>query len=642
MKVSRFFKELPWGWILAYWGLSYLGHLVGLAFRQSSVATLFFFPAGLTLAFLLVVGPKYAPLAAMPHMLRGLIAPFPHSFLPGVVLGLFHAQAYGLIAYLLKSHFRIDIRLKSLRDIGWMLTLAAIIPLLSGWGAMTFLQSEGILPLEALRLNIFQFWLGDLTAILAFTPFLLQWVVPAVQGTPRPLPKAMSRIELLEILAQTSLLVLLPHLWSLVGAERGWAFLHLAFLPFLWIGLRQGLPGVTLALPLGTLMIAIYAPMVPQGLRTHPNDVSYFLVALAATSLFMGAAFSERLRAQRSERQQAMRLRQLLDGTPVTIAVHQGGRFTYVNEAGAQLLGFKGPEELLGQDIRIVIHPESLELAGKRIKQAETTSGPIGSAEERLQRPDGSTVDVEMHTTGFLEGGKPTIQVVAVDITRRKEAERQLHGLLKEKELLLREVQHRVKNNLQVMASLLNLQSGHAQQTETKRALQEAQDRLRTLSLIHQRLDPTPQPVPVNLSEFLEQLAQRLTRSYALVPGQVDLDLRMASLTMSVETATRMGMLLNELLSNCFKHAFPLGRHGRVEVRLWQEPEGDVHLVVADDGPGLAKDFKLEEATTLGFQILLSLTEQLKGSLTQERGPGCTLHLRFPPPEVMEPFPKPP
>ena len=633
MKVSQFFKELPWGWILAYWGLSYLGHLVGLAFRPSSVASLFFFPAGLTLAFLLVVGPQYAPLAALPHMLRGLIAPFPHSFLPGVVLGLFHAQAYGLIAFLLKNHFRIDIRLKSLRDIGWLLTLAVVIPLLSGWGAMTFLQSEGILPLEALRLNIFQFWLGDLSAILAFTPFLLQWVVPAVQGTPRPLPKTFTRVELVEILAQTSLLVLLPHLWSLVGAERGWAFLHLAFLPFLWIGLRQGLPGVTLALPLGTLMIAIYAPPVPQG--THPNNVSYFLVALAATSLFMGAAFSERLRAQRSERQQALRLRQLLDGTPVTIAVHQAGRFTYVNEAGARLLGFKGPEEMLGQDIRTVIHPESLELAGQRIRQAETTSGPIGSAEERLQRQDGSTVDVEIHTTGFLEGGNPTIQVVAVDITRRKEAERQLHALLKEKELLLREVQHRVKNNLQVMASLLNLQAGHAQHSETKNALQEAQDRLRTLSLIHQRLDPTPQPVPVNLSEFLEQLAQRLTRSYALVPGQVELDLRMASLTLSVETATRMGMLLNELLSNCFKHAFPLGRRGRVEVRLWREPSREVHLVVADDGPGLPQGFKVEAATTLGFQILLSLTEQLKGTLSKEPGSGCSLHLRFPSPEAM-------
>jgi PAS domain S-box-containing protein len=340
------------------------------------------------------------------------------------------------------------------------------------------------------------------------------------------------------------------------------------------------------------------------------------------------------LRAQRKEQEQALRLRQLLDGTPITIAVHQGGRFTYVNEAGARLLGFASPEKVIGTDIRHIIHPESLELATSRIREAEQQKRPLESAEERLRRVDGGIVDVEMHTTGFLEDGLPSIQVVAVDITRRKEAERQLQALLLEQEFLLREVQHRVKNNLQVVISLVSLQSLHAKELETRKALQEVQDRLQTLALIHQRLEPAPQRSPVDLSHFLEQLAQRLTRSYALDPGQVDLDMRMAPLHMDAETATRLGMLLNELLSNCFKHAFPLGRRGRVEVRLWAEDDGEVHLVVGDDGPGLPPGTSLETATSLGFQILLSLTEQLKGNLRLEEGLGCTFHLRFPAPGV--------
>lgn len=629
----RGLKELPWAWILGYWVLAYLGHLLGLAFRQSPVVSLFFFPAGLSLTFLLIVGPRYAPLVVLPHLLRGLSVPFPHSWLPSLVLGLFHAHAYGLMAYLLRGPLKIHPRLKTLRDIGVVLVLAGTIPLLSGWGSMAFLASEGVIQPGTLLPYTLQFWLGDLTAILVFAPFLLQWVVPSLQGARRRLPQTVGGMELLELAVQAALLVALPNLWAFLGPERGWAFLHLTFLPFMWIGLRQGLPGVSLALPLGTLLIAIYAPRIPTSLLAHPNDLSYFLVALASTSLLAGAAFSERLRAQRSEQQQALRLRQLLDGTPVTIAVHQGGRFTYVNEAGAKLLGYSAPREIIGTDIDLALHSESRELAHARIHQAETQRGTLGVAEERLCRLDGGIVEVEMHTTGFLEDGKPTVQVVAVDITRRKEAERQLNGLLKEKEFLLREVQHRVKNNLQVMGSLLNLQASHAKEPETRRALQDAQDRLQTLALIHQRLDPAPHPVPVNLSQLLEQLAQRLTRSYALSPGQVDLDLRMAPLDMSTETATRLGMLLNELLSNCFKHAFPQGRRGHVEVRLWQE-ENEIHLVVGDDGPGLPPSLTLAGATSLGFQILRSLTEQLKGNLELEGGLGCVFHLRFPPPEA--------
>lgn len=631
---SKGLRTWPWGWILAYWVLSYIGHQLGLTFRQSPAVSLFFFPAGLTLTFLLVVGPRFAPFAMVPHLLRGLAVPFPHPWLPNIVLGLLHAYAYGLMAYLLRGPLQVNPRLKSLRDIGLLIALAGSIPLLSGGCAMAFLVSEGAIPPHTQIPFTIQFWLGDFTANLVFVPFLLQWVVPAIQGNPRKLPSSFPRLEVLEMAVQTGLLVAIPQFWALLGSAHGWAFLHLSFLPFMWIGLRQGLPGVSIALPFGALLVAIHAPRIPTALLANPNELSYFLVALAATSLLTGAAFSERLRAQRKEQEQALRLRQLLNGTPITMAVHQGGRFTYVNEAGARLLGFANPAEAIGTEVSRVIHPESLDLAQSRIREAERQKGPLESAEERLRRVDGGIVEVEMHTTGFLEEGLPSVQVVAVDITRRKEAERQLQALLSEQEFLLREVQHRVKNNLQVITSLVSLQSLHAKQPETRKALQEVQDRLQTLTLIHQRLEAAPQRNPVNLSHFLEQLAQRLTRSYALSPGQVDLDLRMAPLDMNTETATRLGMLLNELLSNCFKHAFPLGRQGHVEVRLWSEDDGNIHLVVGDDGPGLPPDLSLETATSLGFQILRALTEQLKGSLHREEGLGCTFHLRFPSPEV--------
>lgn len=625
-------KGVPWGWIAAYLPLAYLGHLLGLAFRQSSAVSLFFLPAAITLVFLMEVGPAYAPLAILPHVLRSLTVFYPASLKVGLVLGLFHAHAYGLMAYLLTHQVRIHPRLESLRDVGWLVALGGTLPLLSGAAAMAFLASEGVIPPETQVLQTFQFWVGDLLALLLFVPLFLQWGVPALQGQ-GALRRPSRRFEVLEGTVQAGLLVLIPRLWSLLGPERGWAFLHLSFLPLLWIGLRHGMPGISLALPFAGLCIVGQAPALPQTLKAHPHDLSFFLIALAATALLMGAAFSERIRAQANERSQGERLRQLLDGTPITLATHKKGRFTYVNEAGARLLGYRHPQELVGRDVLDLVDGSSLELVQDRLRKAQAMAPLQGMAEERLIRADGGRIDVEVHAAGFLEEGEPAVQVVAVDITRRKEAERQLHALLREKETLLREVQHRVKNNLQVMGSLLNLQAAHASEPETARALRDVQDRLRTLTLIHQRLDPTPHPVPLDLSQFLEQLAQRLTRSYALQPGQVDLDLRMAPLRMGVEAATRLGMLLNELLSNSFKHAFPGGRRGRVEVRLWEEA-GEVHLVMADDGPGLPPGQEVGSASTLGFEILRALTEQLKGTLQLEGGPGCTFHLRFPLPEA--------
>ncbi len=617
-------------WVLAYLGAALLADAIRSWLPQAQGAGLYVARASLSLAFLLALGPRMAPVLLLPDLVRGLLGHPPGRPLAWILMGALHAHAYGLAAFLLLRLARVHRRLKTLRDVGWFLLVATSIPLLTAAIGVLFLSSEGLVQGSEPISRVVQSWLGDLVPLCSITPFLLIWVIPRLTGGRRtPVPRLTRRV-VLETLAQTAALLALPLLCRAVGPSKAGAVLYAGLLPYLWVGIRWGLPGVALALPVGVGWGMASAEALPWLGDITPLELQAFLAVLSATALLMGAALSERLRSQRLERRQARRLQQLLDGSPVTIATHQGGHLTYINEAGAHLLGAAGPEPLLGMDIRRIVDPGSLELALKRIHLAEAGSPPKEGAEERLVRLDGGTVDVEMHTTSFLEGGAPTIQVVAVDISRRKAAEEKLQGLLRDKELLLREIHHRVKNNLPIMGSLLGLQGTHAKGAEAKEALQEAQGRLRALALIHEHLDQAPQPSAVDLRGYFEQLALRLIHGYTLRRGQVDLDLRVEPVELGVEEASRVGMILNELLSNAFKHTFGEGRRGRLEIRFWREASGTTHLLVRDDGPGVPPMAALLPSKTLGFQILYALADQLGGTLQLQTAHGGCFHLTYP------------
>lgn len=219
---------------------------------------------------------------------------------------------------------------------------------------------------------------------------------------------------------------------------------------------------------------------------------------------------------------------------------------------------------------------------------------------------------------------------IDLDITERKLAEEQVRASLREKEVLLKEIHHRVKNNLQIVSALLDLQSGHTVDPQALEMFHESRGRVKSMALIHERLYRSQDLARVNFTEYVEQLADDLYRTYKLSDSDIRLELDVDAPPLSLDLAIPCGLLLNELMSNCFKHAFKGAAEGRLRVSLTTGADGANVLVVSDDGVGFPAGIDFRNTASFGLQLVKTLTEQLDGEIELKSGPGATFTVRFP------------
>ena len=217
--------------------------------------------------------------------------------------------------------------------------------------------------------------------------------------------------------------------------------------------------------------------------------------------------------------------------------------------------------------------------------------------------------------------------VVSHDLTTRKTAEDLLQKSLQEKEVLLKEVHHRVKNNLQVISSLLNLQSTTIESQEARELVRESQNRVRTMALIHERLYQSDSLAQIDFEHYLRSLTRELFRSYSI--GGISLKLEAEEHHLDVDTAIPCGLIVNELVSNALKYAFPEGKKGEVHVKFWSVSRNKYALSVSDNGIGLPAELDIEKVKTLGLQLLGMLVRQLRGTLDIVRDSGTTIMVTF-------------
>jgi two-component sensor histidine kinase len=218
------------------------------------------------------------------------------------------------------------------------------------------------------------------------------------------------------------------------------------------------------------------------------------------------------------------------------------------------------------------------------------------------------------------------------NITERKRAEAKLQASLREKEALLKEIHHRVKNNLQVVTSLLRLQSGKMASPEVQAALLDLQNRVHAMALIHEHLYRAENLAQVDLAPYLKILCAQLFHALVARRGAVQFHQDLASVHLGLDQAIPCGLLVNELVSNCLKHAFPDGRAGEVRVELQPVAGGPaVRLRVADNGVGLPAGFDLKRLTSLGLQLAPDLARQMGGKLEIGPGPGAVFEVTFTP-----------
>ncbi|MCB1021275.1 MAG: PAS domain S-box protein [Acidobacteria bacterium] len=244
-------------------------------------------------------------------------------------------------------------------------------------------------------------------------------------------------------------------------------------------------------------------------------------------------------------------------------------------------------------------------------------------------RKGGEEFPAEASISKVQIDGSMIFTVILRDISERKQTEQRLLEALAEKEILLREVHHRVKNNLQVISSLLNLQARATSDEELARAFEESQNRVQSMALIHEQLYEAHDLTDVDFPEYIRQLTSRLFRTYQVRGDRIQLKTTISDVRIGVDLAVPCGLILNELISNSLKHAFPDAREGSIEIRLERMHDASVVLTVADDGVGLPPDVGFWSTKTLGLRLVRSLVRQIDGEIDLAGPPGSEFRIRF-------------
>jgi PAS domain S-box-containing protein len=248
----------------------------------------------------------------------------------------------------------------------------------------------------------------------------------------------------------------------------------------------------------------------------------------------------------------------------------------------------------------------------------------------RHRLASGEVRDVEVYSGPIKVGGKGLLYSIIHDITKRVRAEEKIKASLKEKEMLLREIYHRVKNNMQVVSSLLRIQSRQLKDKQAIEMFQDNRDRITSMALVHEQLYQSKDLANVNFGAYIRKLVNSLSSSRETDAGKVILEIEIEDVTLGVNTAIPCGLIINELVSNAFKHAFPGGREGIISIAFRTTNEKRVELIIRDNGVGLPKDMDFRHADTLGLQLVTNLVEhQLLGQIELRRNEGTEFRIKF-------------
>lgn len=327
------------------------------------------------------------------------------------------------------------------------------------------------------------------------------------------------------------------------------------------------------------------------------------------------------------------RLERVVEGAPCAmVMIDQRGTLILVNGEAERLFGYSRAE-LLGCPIEILI-PERFRAAHagyRRHYQDTPAMRPMGQGRSLFARhKDGTEIPVEIGLNPILMPEGPCVLASVVDISARRQAEAAIERALSEKTVLLNEIHHRVKNNLQVVAGLLSLQAAKSLNAEVKQQLLESQGRIQSMALIHLLLYESKDFTQVKLGPYLQRLSSLLGRSFDISDRTISFQWDCDEVVLDLNRAIPCGLILNELMTNALKHAFPDGRRGTIRVSLKRPADGTVVLAVHDDGVGLPPDFEIGAASTLGLELSGLLAEQLHGSFSCQSVGGARFELSFP------------
>lgn len=324
----------------------------------------------------------------------------------------------------------------------------------------------------------------------------------------------------------------------------------------------------------------------------------------------------ERKKAEESLHESERKFRELSELLPQTIfEMDLLGRLTFVNKSAHSFFGYDSFEFANGLNALQMIVPEDRERA--KINISKVFSKKDTSFNEYTAiRKDGSTFPVIIFSSAVYNNEKAVgVRGIIVDITERKALEEQIKSSLKEKEILLKEVHHRVKNNLQVIMSLFNLQSDLIENPEVLSVFSESRNRIKSMALIHELLYKENTFNSINFKNYVKNLVAFFKGSYFEQNANVNIEVDVENLNLDIDRIIPCGLIINELISNSLKHAFLPGQKGLIKISFNKNSENDFTLSVANDGKKLPDDFDINKLNSLGMLLVKSLTNQIHGKL---------------------------
>lgn len=314
------------------------------------------------------------------------------------------------------------------------------------------------------------------------------------------------------------------------------------------------------------------------------------------------------------------------------ISIDDQQRIVVFNQGAEKIFGYSA-SEVLEKPIDALLPRGTFDAHRQHVRQfadspiAARRMGERGEISGR--RKDGSEFPAEASISKIDIGGSRIYTVILRDITQRRAADEKIRASLREKEVLLQEIHHRVKNNLQVVSSLLSLQSRGIVDEDTRQKFKESQNRVQSMALIHEQLYQSANLSEINYPQYIRQLAAHLFRSYRVSSSRIELKPEIEDVHLSVDVAVPVGLMINELVSNSLKYAFPNGRGGFIRIGLRKGAYGRMTLSVADNGIGLPEEVGFGSTQTLGLRLVGTLVRQIDGSVQVDRSGGTAIHITF-------------
>ncbi|HEX3035220.1 MAG TPA: PAS domain S-box protein [Thermodesulfobacteriota bacterium] len=319
------------------------------------------------------------------------------------------------------------------------------------------------------------------------------------------------------------------------------------------------------------------------------------------------------------------RYRALYEENPsMYFTINGEGKILSVNRFGAEWLGYN-LYELVGQSVYNIIWKDNIKEVHEKLGECFKNPGQVFRWESGKFRKNGSIIWLREFARAVPgANGSLVAMVVSEDITERKQAEEQIKASLKEKGVLLKEIHHRVKNNLQIISSLLRLQSRHIESKKAREKFRESHNRIRSMALIHEKLYQSDDFEGIDFADYIRSLLSYLFSSYGVSPSRIKLRINAENIFMNIDKAIPCGLIVNEIVSNSLSHAFP----GEIGGEIWVECREGGELIIGNNGVPFPENVDFRKTRSLGLQLVCVLVEQLRGNIELDRGGGTVFRIK--------------